>query len=242
MGRENKNSTPLATAERSVDNFFMIIAMSCLIAVLVGGAWGWRRRRRLRQDPYFPKFESVYLALLVASLLSAMLERVFLSPVQVLNIGDLVVASFPFAIIVTIVMMFPLSSSRFRLFRERGLVSHKWKAYLAAPFLAFFLTFPALEVLNRATDLSREQEIETVVRSLVDNPVQSFFMSGGLCTAIVRNPFQDSESWRIRLNPSDCNKIHVGITPLQMTVQDGRLGIPYLTALRLPPNSFPETK
>lgn len=210
----------------------MVHIFAVFLALIVGLGWGFWRRRQDPEEPRFPKLESAWLGCFTGAIFAYFGDRLADGYVlQVLNWGDLWINTFPFLILVTILLAFSLHVTKSPSFRGEGLQTQKrWRLYLLSPIGAILVTLPAIEVLNRATDLSASQEVEVVALEKFAGPA-AFIKTGGFCAVQVRNPFQDLEFWNLRVAGDMCDGIRAGISPLRLHLNDGRLGIPYLTAI-----------
>lgn len=218
----------------------MITLCALALGLLVGGGWGLLRRFGLGQEDesqaestprYFPKLEAIWLGCIVFSVCIFSGQRFFGNPdAQVLDVQDLWVVSFPFLIMSTILLYFSLKMTRSQFFRPRGMRAKAWKFLVFPPLGALLITIPAVDVLNRSTDLSPLQPFEVVVQDLGG---KSWFHPDGACTVIAKSPLQDGEFWTIRLQSSMCSKVRVGITPLRLSLRDGRFGLPYVDKIEI---------
>jgi len=218
----------------------MITLSALALGILVGGGWGVLRRMGLGKDHdfqgeetprYFPKLEAVWLGCIVFSLTSFFGHRLLGNPdAQLLDAQDLWTASFPFLIMATILLYFSLKMTRSRFFRPRGMRAKAWKFLIFPPLGALLIAVPAVDVLNRATDMSELQPFEVVVNEMGK---KTWLHLGGGCTVTVKSPLQDGDFWAIRLQPALCANIRVGITPLKLSLRDGRFGLPYVDKIEL---------
>ena len=219
----------------------MISLCALAFGICAGGAWGLFRRWSMNVDedspanakPHFPKLEAVWFGAIVFSLGAFTGARFFGNPdAQLIDLEDLWTTSFPFLIMATILLYFSLRMTRSTFFRPHGMKTKTWKILIFAPLGALIITIPAVEVLNRSTDLSPIQPFEVVVQEVVAaSPVT--LRPGSFCNVLVKSPLQDGELWRIRLQNSICEQVRVGITPLRLNLRDGRFGMPYIDSIEL---------
>lgn len=154
--------------------------------------------------------------------------------------GDLLVTSIPFIILVGILFHYS--------FRIRPQVEDEPTASLESdsppivkrnPYRGLILSLlaavgvaiPNVNVFNRWLDDSEEQTEEVAIREKGGSSLSAWIISGGPYYVTFMSPFGENRKITARIDKSHWDDIRPGVSVVELTFREGRLGILYLTAI-----------
>lgn len=200
-----------------------MVFMAIIPAILVAGLFTWWLKK---QTPRlgFSRFAFIWSFLLLFGVFG-MLALHFLSPdqAQILNVGDWLVMTIPFAIFGAILFYYGLNMAHTFLTDNEELTKKPVRNFIITVVVSWFTAMTNVYVFNIAFDTAEGDFQESVIREKGED----------ICTHVtVADPNMDDTFWTLYVTRDLYEWANPGVSILKYEYKNGRLGIPFVRDLQ----------